>query len=573
MLKKFVPLFLTLCTTILSAAPTCTITPIDEHSSDVQVNFNVDAGDCLYHDYLSFSTDHPAITLSPARASSTPREQYDTGFNNTKLAYYEPVTFSFRAETENAQTPDAHLHVSYYQKNTHKIEHASFPIVMNNPPASIVEQLAAEESTMHSHKTTTPPQEAEPKKPSSWSSYFSDTLQNTESMALRLILALLLGLILSLTPCIYPMIPITVGVLQSHSTKSVGRNFLLALCYVIGIATTFALLGLLASCTGKLCGNLLARPWFIIAIVALLVYMAGSMIGFYDMYIPRFLQSSKSSNHNGSIISIFMLGAVSGSIASPCLSPGLLLLLTLVTTLGSTLLGFLLLFFFGIGLGIPLLIIGTFSSSMNALPRAGMWMVEIKKAFGFIILATSLHFLSNILPWTAIMWIASFLTLGAGLFYLHEATKSVGVWKKIHNVIGMILTAAFVVMAAKSYQAMHQCQCETSPTSAWIHSYEEGIEHAKRENKLLFLDVSAPYCSICKAIDRTLFCCVDVQKKLNDYVTVKLEDIDQSVAEKFHVVGVPTFIVIDPHHEKEIARWGAELYDIEPTEFIAQLTR
>jgi len=575
MLKKFVPFFLTLCTTIACAAPTCTITPIDEHSSDVQVQvtFPVDEGDCLYHDYVSFSSDHPAITLSPARSSVAPREQYDTGFNNTKLAYYEPVNFSFHAESDNAPTQDAHLHVSYYYKNGHKIEQASFPIAMNNPPANAsAEQPAAEEATMHSHKTNASPQEPETEKKSSWTSYFSNTLQNTDSMVLRLILALLLGLVLSLTPCIYPMIPITVGVLQSHSTKSVGRNFVLAFCYVLGIATTFALLGLLAAFTGQLFGNLMNKPLFIIVIVALLVYMAGSMIGFYDMYIPRFLQGSGSSKHNGSIISIFMLGAVSGSIASPCLSPGLLLLLTLVTTLGSAPLGFLLLFSFGIGLGIPLLIIGTFSSSMHALPRAGMWMVEVKKAFGFVILATCLHFLNNILPWAAIMWIASFLTLGAGLFYLHEGTKSVGGWKKAHNLIGMILTAAFVVMAAKSYQAMHQT-CTSSPTQDWIHSYQEGIEQAKREQKLVFLDVSAPYCSICKAIDGTLFCCVDVQKKLDGYVTVKLEDIDPSIAEKFRVVGVPTFIVIDPHGEKEIARWGAELYDIEPTEFIAQLTR
>ena len=109
-----------------------------------------------------------------------------------------------------------------------------------------------------------------------------------------------------------------------------------------------------------------------------MAYLALSMFGFYDMYVPNILQTKNNVNHKGSLFSAFVFGAISGSIASPCLSPGLALLLTIVATLGNNLLGFLLLFSFGIGLSIPLLIIGTFSSSINILPQAGMWMIEVK---------------------------------------------------------------------------------------------------------------------------------------------------------------------------------------------------
>src|SRR5205814_2901289 len=110
------------------------------------------------------------------------------------------------------------------------------------------------------------------------------------SQTVQLILALLLGILMSLTPCIYPMIPITVGILHNYGTTSFAGNALRSLLYAMGMATTYAFLGLLASCTGPLCGHLLANHFFIYALVAFLAYMAGSMLGLYDLYIPRFMQ-------------------------------------------------------------------------------------------------------------------------------------------------------------------------------------------------------------------------------------------------------------------------------------------
>src|SRR5581483_1012022 len=168
-----------------------------------------------------------------------------------------------------------------------------------------------------------------------------------------------------------------------------------ALAYTMGIATTFAIFGLLASCTGPLCGQLLMQPLFIIGLVILLAYLGFSMFGLYSIYIPKFFTISHKK-HNGSLFSSFIFGAASGTISSPCVSPGLALLLSIVATLGNKFLGFLYLFIFGVGLGLPLLIVGAFSSSLSLLPQAGTWMIEVKKFFSFIIFGMCFYYLSYI---------------------------------------------------------------------------------------------------------------------------------------------------------------------------------
>jgi len=255
----------------------------------------------------------------------------------------------------------------------------------------------------------------------SWSDYVTALVSHTDSLLLRILLVLFLGILMSLTPCIYPMIPITMGILQSQGSRSIMRNFFLALAYTIGIATTFSLLGLIAVFTGQLFGSFLTHPLVIIPVVGLLGYLGFSMLGFYDMYTPKFLQLNHSNTKNGSLLSAFLFGAASGTVASPCLSPGLVLLLSIVATLGDKLLGFILLFSFGIGLSLPLLLIGTFSSSLALLPHAGTWMVEAKKLFGFMLLGMCFYFLKNIMSWSTLMWSISFFTIATGLFYLYHA--------------------------------------------------------------------------------------------------------------------------------------------------------
>lgn len=410
----------------------------------------------------------------------------------------------------------------------------------------------------------------------SWSSYISTLVQTTDSLALKLFFVLILGILLSLTPCIYPMIPITVGILQAQGSTSILRNFSLALAYSMGIATTFAALGLAAAFTGQMFGNLMSSPIVILSLVALLAYLAFAMMGFYEMYTPKFL-TNNTAVRGGSLSGAFLFGAVSGTVASPCLSPGLILVLSIVTALGNKLLGFLMLFTFGIGLSIPLLIIGTFSSSLNLLPQAGMWMVEIKKMFGLLMLGMCFYFLHFIMPWSLVLWLAIATTIVLAPFYLRAAQRSTGSCKLINYGMYAMLLAATVGAGSHAYKAAWQPTDVNVHNALWLTNYTDALEQAQKNDAYIFVDITAPYCSICAAIEQKLFTNNQVIDALQQLIPVQIDSSDTTHAvhmdllKKFDVFGVPTFLLIDPKTETIAKRWGGELYDTSAQAFIAEL--
>lgn len=220
-----------------------------------------------------------------------------------------------------------------------------------------------------------------------------------ETASLELmVVAFLAGLLVSFTPCIYPMIPITAGILQSQASNSIWRNLLQALAYAIGIALVYASLGYFSATTGLVFGSWLASPWFVGGTVAFFVYLGLAMIGLYELFIPHFVTSLPGTGRSASLLGALTAGLVAGTVASPCLTPALALLLALVAKMSNPLLGFASLFCFAIGMSFVLILIGTFSSTLTLLPQAGNWMENIKQLLGFLMLATSIYFLKPFVP-------------------------------------------------------------------------------------------------------------------------------------------------------------------------------
>ncbi len=238
-----------------------------------------------------------------------------------------------------------------------------------------------------------------------------------------LIMAFFAGLLTSFLPCIYPMIPITASILQTQQSSSLLHNFLLSISYVLGVATIYATLGYASATMGILFGSWVASPWFALFLVLFFLYFAFSMFGFYEIYIPRFLQNRGAIQTEGSLIKCYLFGLISGTIASPCLAPPLAALISIVATLGKPVIGFLTLFMFSLGLGLPLVIIGTFSGSLALLPHAGEWMIEMKRVLGFILLGTCAYFLHGILPDWTINILYSLILLAAGFYYFMLTTS------------------------------------------------------------------------------------------------------------------------------------------------------
>jgi len=568
-----------LCSTISVFAKTdVSYRTIDETTKQIDVTIQLQKNDYVYKDYISVAADHPEIDLSEWKVDIQPTNHFSKEFRETKKVYDKNFTLTVEVTKKpEAKTENTHIHLSYYLASHKGIVEKTIPF--DEPELhGEIEQVVTNIDALVKTEKEGSRKKNNKKEKKSWTKYLQDLVKKTKSPWIQIIIALLLGILLSLTPCIYPMVPITVGILQAQGSKSVLYNFFLSLLYVMGIATTFSILGLIAAFTGQVFGSILSNPIFVTIVVIFLAYLALSMLGFYEMYIPRFMQTTGGSTSKKSLFSIFAFGLASGSIASPCVSPGLVLLLSIVTTMGSKLLGFLLLFAFGVGLGTPLLLVGTFSGSLTMMPKAGMWMLEIKKIFGLLLFGVCFYFLQNIMPFNILLWILAAFLLLVGTFYLYSITPyDSKFWKLFKNLIGIGSIALSVLVAFNAYKETYIAK-PTKKISFWKKDFNKALQQAKMENKKLFVDFYTPVCSICKTIDKKVFTDKAVIDVLEEkFVNVKVDGSDPSKEpfaslHKAHkIFGFPTFLLLDPHTGAVIKRWSSEFNSIPNKEIIKLL--
>lgn len=384
---------------------------------------------------------------------------------------------------------------------------------------------------------------------------FESYITGSDSGVIRLFLIFLLGLLMSLTPCLYPMLPITVGILQTQKQKSLFRSFLAAFSYTCGIATTFALLGLLAASGSTTFGALLGSPWFVGFFCLFLGYLAFSMLGLYEMYIPRFMQGGGAKKVNGSLISAFLFGATSGTVASPCVSPGLFFLLNIVINIGDYFLGFLYLFIFGLGLGFPLLLVGTFSSSLNALPRAGLWMVEVKRFFGLVLLSMCFYYLIPVLSDRVLYLLGTIIMyIVASVFWYAPANNSL---LRAYQIGMTLLLAAGGTISA--WRSMYPAPRVSLVDQFWRHEYSSALKTAQEEKKLLFMELSADWCSYCAELKRTST--NQIAQNSNKLGIVALDiNIDKhpKLPDQYTYLGLPTIFLVDPANVTIVRKWEAD---------------
>lgn len=202
------------------------------------------------------------------------------------------------------------------------------------------------------------------------------------------------GLVTSLTPCVYPMIPITAGILASGGAeqRSKKRTVVLTITYVTGVAMFYALLGLLAGLSGTLFGTVSANPWVRIAMGNLILIFGLAMLDVIPMAAPERLVRWAGSLRGGSLPAVFLLGATSGIVAAPCGAPAFAVVLTWVATTQNAIMGFVYLFVFSLGMTALLVVVGLSSGTLAALPKAGRWMVWIKKGAGIIMLGVAEYY-------------------------------------------------------------------------------------------------------------------------------------------------------------------------------------
>ena len=573
MIRKLMPLllFFYFATNVQAVEFSSSIEYNDATTQTVLIHCTLADGEAILENSLHASVDHPKLKVDKPVINIPAIKKYLPQFQQKKKIYDQNFTASIpvHGSLQN-NTINAMVHLSYLSTNNNAILDVQIPVMFEFHTQT---EDALESSTSSAMPVPAP---LAVEKEISWTANLQNMVEQTKSPWAQLLFALLLGLLLSLTPCIYPMIPITIGILHSQGRKSLLHDFLGSLSYACGLATTFACLGLVATVAGSSFGSLLSHPPFVICLILFIGYMSLTMIGIIDMYIPSFMKGEVKLYRNlGPLGAAYIFGAISGTIASPCVSPGLALLLSIVATLGSKIAGFFLLFAFGIGLSIPLIVIGTFSNSLYLLPKSGMWMVEIKKALGFFMLATCFYYLSNIAPAAVVSWLFTGFTLFMAYFYLIGSTQ----YKKMYTFIGIMMIGFSIFMATKSYEKTFYQEKQTAHQSVdWKPNYKIALDQAKENNKLLLIDFWANHCTICKAIDKKVFHNDLFNKSLAEHlIFVKVDathgnnpDYAQ-LREQYKVYAQPTILLVDPTTETVLKKWTSEPYSLPIEVFIKEI--
>ena len=367
-MKRLLPLLL-LTTTLLGYTLETTHKDQSSTTQEVTLTFTLGENEDLYKEGLlpSVSTNH--VTLSPLKSSQEPITFFDEIYKKDMQGYAGTPSFTLTAtRSPELTSSDVVIHLHYRISGEKQPQEKIIPLHFTLPEKQTVQSTVTVPSTKPIAQVQ--PLDCKPSQPSLLGnligktlnsisvsithtrSFLSSLFTSTGSKTIRMLVALLLGLLLSLTPCIYPMIPITIGVLQASGSSSGSRNFLLALFYTLGISLTFAILGFIASIGSCIFGELQGSPYIIMPLSALLIYLGLTMFDIVSLPIPQWLQP-KSTTRGGTFGAAFVFGALSGTVASPCLSPGLLLILNYVANVGTAsvaayLEGFLLLFIFGV---------------------------------------------------------------------------------------------------------------------------------------------------------------------------------------------------------------------------------
>ncbi len=404
-----------------------------------------------------------------------------------------------------------------------------------------------------------------------------------QSMFMAILVVFGMGVITSLTPCIYPMIPITLAVLGARTKgQSKLKSFSLSLAYVLGIAFTYSILGVAAAKTGAMFGAALGNIYIVTAIALLFVGMALSMYGVYELQVPAFIRNKVGTAQTGSGYGgAFATGLIAGVVASPCVGPVLVSVLTYIAQTQNLVLGFVLLFSFAMGLGLLFIVLGTSSALISKMPKAGAWMDITKFVFGSVMVGMALYYVAPIYPkWLfhSLLGLAVVMIASAyGAFEPNEGLTSKGRIRKgamlASFVIGLMFVATGLLdkagIALPSGSAgLVAGQPAATPHLNWQKFSEASLASAIADKKPVVIDFYADWCGACKELEHETFPDARVRKLSEKFVLLQVDATDDfpgldKLKKTYGVMGLPTMIFYDGAGQvrKELTLTGFENAD------------
>ena len=529
----------------------------DAHT--LQANFRITPGYYLYRNKISFEVQDKSIKIAGLTLPKGEMKE-DPNFGPTEVFHQ-----SFQTEIKLVREPDSvagsyTLNASYQGCSEQGL---CYPPIT---PSMLI--------SLPDAKTGAPPPpvitSSQPEQAKAAQSEGSKIAQLLRSGSFWLIVSFFFGagLLLAFTPCVFPMIPILSGIIVGRGHKITRMHaFMLSLAYVLGMAITYAIAGVAAGYSGNLISNALQTPWVLGSFSAVFVILSLSMFGFYELQLPTALQSklSDTSNklHGGHLSGVFVMGALSAIIMGPCVAAPLAGALLYIGQTHDALLGGVALFALAMGMGAPLLLIGT--SAGVLLPRAGAWMEAVKRFFGVMLLALAIWIIQPLLPIGVqmLLWAALLIFSGIYLHALDSLPHNANGWHKLFKGIGLfalLLGVAYLIGALSGAQdilrplgTIGRAEAQ-SPAMLKFTRIMDNAELDRRiqeaSGKTVMLDFYADWCISCKEMERYTFSDATVQSKLKTSVLLQADvtansEQDKALLSRFGLFGPPGILFFD----------------------------
>ena len=525
----------------------------------IEVRFVIANGYYLYRDKFRFDVESAGFSLS-SPVFPQGQEKQDETFGKIEV-YYDTVLIRLPVERQSSGTLPVVLKI--------KSQGCADVGVCFPPQTQVVRLELPNPAPISAPALASPPVVESPEPLANDESGRISQFLKTGSYGVVLASFFGFGLLLALTPCVFPMIPILSGIIVGARRDAVRatapRSFLLSLAYVLGMATTYAAVGVAAGLSGTLLSTSLQTPWVLGATAFLLVVLSLSMFGFYELQLPALLRgkiNERAPSQGGSLSRVALMGAFSVLVVSPCIAAPLAGALLYIGQSGNAWLGGLALFCLALGMGVPLLALGLSAGAL--LPKAGAWMENIKRVCGVLLLGTAIWIASPLVPiagqlaaWASLL-IISAVALRATDPLLPQATYAARFWKGV-GVILLLLGIALMIGALSGAPSVWQplaglksATTQTLPRRAFerVRSIDELDARLASAQKPVLLDFYADWCVTCQEMEQFTFSDVRVQAKIADWILLKVDVTantvdDKALLSRFSLFGPPATLFFD----------------------------